>query len=133
MKISYKSIENIDKERKLELIERAILVAKEAEEILRKRYSRYQGVYSYDIDAKLSKAYDLYIKHYNESLNEYEKTLFYLYSIFPDDIKFMNLIERYDKDYIKIASFYNINPKAILLRLKFYDNLNNEKKLELKK
>ncbi len=133
MKISYKSVENIDKERKLELISRTILVAKEAEEILRKIYSRYQGVYSYDNDAKLSKAYDLYIKHYNESLNEYEKTLFYLYSIFPDDINFMNLIEGYDRDYIKIASFYNINPKAILLRLKFYDNLNDEKKLELKK
>ena len=40
MKISYKSVENIDKERKLELISRTILVAKEAEEILRNIYSR---------------------------------------------------------------------------------------------
>lgn len=124
VRITSISISNVDRERKLEIQERA----KNVIEIIK----RYNIENWYSIDYKLDRCARLCRDLFDDNMNEHEKSIFYLYVLFPDDIKFMNLIEQYEKNATKIAKVYNLNKDVVRLRYKLYKSVNDVKTLNLK-
>lgn len=124
IRITSISISNVDRERKLEIQGRA----KNIIEIIKK----YNIENWYSIDYKLDRCTRLYRDLFDDNMNEHEKSIFYLYVLFPDDIKFMNLIEQYEKNATKIAKVYNLNKDIVKLRYKLYKSVNDVKTLNLK-
>lgn len=120
MQFSIRAVELVDNDRKKVIIERA-------SEIIPVLHFRDHG-----LEEKLSRAYYLYQRKYNETLNIRELTILSLYIIFPNDNKFLSMFERTNYDFEKMGKFYSISGKIVKLRYDSYLSLNNNKTLELK-
>lgn len=120
MQISIRAVELVDNDRKKIIIERV----KEIKPMI------YNS--SLSLDEKISKACYFYEKKYNEILNVRESTILSLYMIFPDDDKFMNMLNNYNYDFNKVAKLYSLNGTVVRLRYDCYMSLKNTKILGLK-
>lgn len=123
MKISLNAINNVDNHKKRILKERA-----------QKIYNSFNDYYLYkSIEYRVETALEHYRYIYKEKLNISEVTIFALYVAFPDDINFMQLMEKYGGCYKRISNLYGINEKFVELRHCVYQSLNGVKTLNLKK
>lgn len=111
----------IEYARRKEIIERTLEVKNRIDfENLHK--GRYLSMGEY----KLEKSYSLYVKLFKDYLNADEKTILYLYLIFPDDKKFIDILLKYDKDYKRISHLFGVSENFVKLR---HLNLVNMRKL----
>lgn len=125
MAVKFEDIMNLDNNRKNDIIEKTKYIKEKHAE---KLFSLHK-----DMSFIMDKTYYLYIKEYNEYLNETEKLIFNIYIVFSDDNKFDELIEYYNKDFKKIASLYGV--KEIFAKLRYLINKelkNNNKTLKKK-
>jgi len=118
---------DMDLDKKLEIREQAIYI----NSIVVNFFSAKGSCYTYS--QKIDKAYAFFKKQYNKDLNDDEKTIFSLYIIFPDDDYFESLIVKYNKDFEKVASFYNINARIVKMRHLLQKNIYKEETETYKK
>lgn len=121
MQISTKAVELVGTDRKKVIIERALSIL-----------PLLSTNPSFGIREKLSSAYYIYKKNYNENLNIRELTILYLYTIFPDDERFIEMLNNTNYNFEKVAGFYSMSSTIARLRYDCYISLKNIKKLELK-
>lgn len=122
VRITY-NISSIEYDRRKEIIGRA----KEIKSRFDYR-NKHRGTFIDSIDYKFEKSYSTYIKMYKDYLNSDEKTILYLYLIFPNDIIFLDLLRKYNKDYEKIGTLYGVSGNFVRLRHFNLANMNSIKK-----
>lgn len=86
--------------------------------------------YKYDAYLKLSKAYYFLQRYYKTTLTDEEKSVFYLYILFPNDDYFMELVERHEKDFKKIGNIYQVSDGVVKLRYILQKSMMIERQLE---
>jgi len=85
--------------------------------------------FALSLHQKLSKAYSFFQKYYKTNLTEEEKSVFYLYVLFPNDNLFMNMIEKYENDYEKLSSIYCVSENIIKLRYHLQKNIMRQREI----
>lgn len=86
--------------------------------------------YVFDLYQKLAKAYSMFQKYYKRNLTEEEISVFCLYVLFPNDNRFMEMIQKYKKDYQKIANLYSVSEVVVRLRYLLQKCISLEKELD---
>jgi len=130
IKIS-KSLFKVDYKRRKELIERTKVITKLIEK------NRTSNSYNSGLEWKIAKAKSLYWLKYNEHLTIEETTLLYLYTTFPNDNDFLNILKRYNMNFEKISEIYGVCTSFVKLRyfniiymdLNKYKDLSNHKEM----
>lgn len=117
------NIFSIDYDRRKEIIEKTINIKSRID-----YENSHKGSYVDGIHYRLERASYLYSKLFKEYLNNDEKTILYLYLVFPDDKDFVNLLIRYNKDYLKIGELYGVSSSFVRLRHFNLVNMNSIKK-----
>lgn len=112
---------SVPTERKVAVKEIAI----EIERLVKVYYSTKTNYFP-SISEKLDKAYALYRRKYEKDLTNEEKSIFFLYILFPNDEYFDELIMRYDKDFKRISMLYAINQIVVKMRYLLENNIKLE-------
>lgn len=115
-------------ERKEELRDMAIYVHGYLLESMNARF--YKRGYHPCASQKVNDAYSIFKRVYNSELSSDEMNVFSLYVLFPDDNYLDNMIEKYGKNFEKIATFFNVNSSVVKLRYLLQKNIAAEKKYQ---
>lgn len=126
IKISY-NFDDVDYERKKEIIERSKIVKDRVDKYISFKHPKNL----FGVDFILNRSTLTYKNIYHEYLSDIEKTILYLYIIFPSDHEFMLNIYKHKNDYNKIGLLYGVPEKFVKLRYLCLIKMEKEKK-ELK-
>jgi len=77
---------------------------------------RMHSRYGMNLYQKLSKSYSLFQKYYRSNLTEEEKSVFYLYITFPNDICFEEMINKNKCDFKKISEICLVPENVVKMR-----------------
>lgn len=121
MAVKFKDVENIEYNRKIEIIERTVFIKNKFKHLLESKGS-------YGISYLIQTLYYQYRKFYKDDLTDEEQVLFNVYTVFHDDEVFNNLIKRFNKDYSKIGKLYGITEPYVKIRHYISISIENEKK-----
>ena len=114
----------LDYSRKKEIIERT----KEVKSIL-DEFLNMKNLYNrLGFNFKLEKSYSIYKRIFNEELTVDERTILYLYVIFPSDIKFLQLLKNNENNFSKLAQLNDVPVGFVKLRYNNLKDMLNQKK-----
>ena len=116
---------NVSLSRKMEIIE----MAKYIHDVVNS-YFFNNGAYVPNWEHKLYKSYVFFKKYYKCELTEDEKSVFYLYIIFPNDEFFLELVTRYNQDFERVSSMFNVAAGIARLRYSLYRDIVLDKEIE---